>query len=646
MRANYTMTAAFAVWCPVTPRVPISTAARSIPAQIALVTVRSDTGQPPSLRPAGSTWLHLPRPSTGAARCSANHVQYSVQSVKAVRDQRRPGGPRAIRADANARPRNRRLLLRSDHHRARCAVRRTTGRQAIVTLPTARYAERRSARPHCHPQQPAAGLLPGEGEGRGLIVSGPELRLSRDETVNLTAVSPVDLRLAARCAVGRGCPAVAVRARRGRVMGRFAVACDGAAVGMTGHARERADEPGGPAGYGGRAIAACGRAGSGPVAKRGSASTPGAQAQLAGQRARSAPSVPVARLLLPYGSTTAPGTGRRKTIRWSAPIPAATPASCGTRSGRPSPPVSTGSSSAGRTRRLNDRRLRLLMTIAEQEHFKLAMIYEGLDFDRHPLPPPQVAKRLQHFPRPFASDPVFFRLGGKPLTIWSGTWAFSHADVASVITSRPWQPARPGDREERGRVSAGCRRHRRRRLLLVVGQPGHQHRLRRQARRDEPRPSTATASTGSRRSPRASTPAWSAGTTVVPRHDGQTLRTEYATALRSSPDVLGPDQLERVQRELLRRAVRPLRRPVPRRPAAAPRYRRARADRPGPARATLALPGRRPGHRRTWPNLLRLRVPASLLLLRGRRLSLCRGGRRPSAESMRHAGTANRTSDY
>jgi len=40
---------------------------------------------------------------------------------------------------------------------------------------------------------------------------------------------------------------------------------------------------------------------------------------------------------------------------------------------------------------LDDLRLRLLMQVSAQEHFKLAMIYEGLDFYRHPLPASEVA---------------------------------------------------------------------------------------------------------------------------------------------------------------------------------------------------------------------------------------------------------------
>ena len=66
---------------------------------------------------------------------------------------------------------------------------------------------------------------------------------------------------------------------------------------------------------------------------------------------------------------------------------------------------------------LNDVRLRLLMTAAAQEHFKLAMIYQGLDFYRHPLPVSQVAADFVKFRDEFASSPVFFRVDGKPLTI-------------------------------------------------------------------------------------------------------------------------------------------------------------------------------------------------------------------------------------
>ena len=46
---------------------------------------------------------------------------------------------------------------------------------------------------------------------------------------------------------------------------------------------------------------------------------------------------------------------------------------------------------------INDRRLRLLMDVARQEDFKLALIYQGLDFDRNPLPVAQVAADFATF---------------------------------------------------------------------------------------------------------------------------------------------------------------------------------------------------------------------------------------------------------
>lgn len=80
----------------------------------------------------------------------------------------------------------------------------------------------------------------------------------------------------------------------------------------------------------------------------------------------------------------------------------------------------------------NNRRLRLLMTIAGEEQFKLAMIYQGLDFARNPQPVARVAGDFQLFRDSFADDPVFLRIAGKPLTIFSGTWAFDHDGVAAI----------------------------------------------------------------------------------------------------------------------------------------------------------------------------------------------------------------------
>ena len=45
----------------------------------------------------------------------------------------------------------------------------------------------------------------------------------------------------------------------------------------------------------------------------------------------------------------------------------------------------------------NTRRLRTLMTVAAEERFLLSMIYQGLDFDRNPLPATRVAADFSTF---------------------------------------------------------------------------------------------------------------------------------------------------------------------------------------------------------------------------------------------------------
>ncbi len=188
--------------------------------------------------------------------------------------------------------------------------------------------------------------------------------------------------------------------------------------------------------------------------------------------------------------------------------------------------------------RTDNRRLRLLMAVASQEHFKLAMIYEGLDFHRHPLPVTVVAAAFETFKKDFASDPVFYRLGGKPLTIWSGTWDYSHADVASVTTAVRgsmlvlsteknvtgfmrladvtdgdayyWSSVNPATNTDYAAKLDAMSKviHHDRKYWIAPFAPGFDARL-------------------------------VGGSRAVARDHGQTLRTEYATAVMSSPDALG-----------------------------------------------------------------------------------------------------------
>ena len=82
-----------------------------------------------------------------------------------------------------------------------------------------------------------------------------------------------------------------------------------------------------------------------------------------------------------------------------------------------------------------NQRLDKLAEVAREENFKLAIIYQGLDFSRNPLPVNQVANDMDEFIRHYASLPAF-QLFSKPLVIWSGTWKFSPQDIQQVTDTR------------------------------------------------------------------------------------------------------------------------------------------------------------------------------------------------------------------
>jgi hypothetical protein len=184
-----------------------------------------------------------------------------------------------------------------------------------------------------------------------------------------------------------------------------------------------------------------------------------------------------------------------------------------------------------------NRRLQKLVAIANAERFRLAIIYQGLDFDRHPILEKRVAGDLVEFRDRFARNPTF-RLFSKPLVIWSGTWKFSPQAIRRVTA-----PLRPA--------------------LLVLASEHHMDRF----------PKIASAVDGNayywaavdpQRTPgyerkldemgaavHAHNGLWIApaapgfdaralgGASVTPRREGQTLRQEFAAALASAPDAVG-----------------------------------------------------------------------------------------------------------
>lgn len=184
-----------------------------------------------------------------------------------------------------------------------------------------------------------------------------------------------------------------------------------------------------------------------------------------------------------------------------------------------------------------NRRLDQLVQVAEQEDFKLAVIYEGLDFNRDPLPVQTVASDLDYFVQHFAGQSVF-DIFSKPLMIWSGTWMFTPQEIAQVTHGRRssllilasernvtgyqrltglvdgdayyWSSVNPdtfpGYLDKLSQMSQAV--HKDGGVWIAPAAPGFD----------------ATAI---------------GGTTIVPRNNGETFRTQINTALSSSPDALG-----------------------------------------------------------------------------------------------------------
>ena len=82
-----------------------------------------------------------------------------------------------------------------------------------------------------------------------------------------------------------------------------------------------------------------------------------------------------------------------------------------------------------------DRRLKQLIAIAEEKDFKLAITYQGLDFNRDPLPTDRVAEDLDVFLEEFAPSPVF-DIFERPLIVLTGTWKFTTDELNQITEIR------------------------------------------------------------------------------------------------------------------------------------------------------------------------------------------------------------------
>ncbi|HSK88897.1 MAG TPA: endo-1,3-alpha-glucanase family glycosylhydrolase [Anaerolineales bacterium] len=187
------------------------------------------------------------------------------------------------------------------------------------------------------------------------------------------------------------------------------------------------------------------------------------------------------------------------------------------------------------TDKLN-RRLAQLVEIAEQEDFKLAIIYESLTFERDPLPVEQVDADLNYFVERYADHPAF-DLFEKPAVIWAGTWEFSLEEIQRVVQ----------DKREQIFILASEKNVKgyQRLAELVDGDAYYWSSVNPETHRGYAEKLMAMgeavhANGGLWFAPAA--PGYDSrllgGETVIDRKDGETLRMEIETALRSAPDAI------------------------------------------------------------------------------------------------------------
>jgi hypothetical protein len=194
MRASYTVTAGFGVRCPVTPYFTDQHGYPLDPRRIASAIVRTDTGRPASLLPSGTSWLRCGRAVYRGSALSIENVRYAVQSVMMSGTNIVHSGVERFSPARNPDPN-----IVGYFHNLTIAAHDAlfgggTGTVALVTMPN--HTVRRIPLGPGHattlsnlPQ----GTYQVDVKAGSAIISAQSLRLSRNQSVNLTAVSAADL---------------------------------------------------------------------------------------------------------------------------------------------------------------------------------------------------------------------------------------------------------------------------------------------------------------------------------------------------------------------------------------------------------------------------------------------------------------------
>ena len=196
MRADYAVTASFAVMCPVNPRLAQQDGAALAANRVAQITLRNNLGQPATLRPAGTTWLPCSWPVYRDSLLSSTDLQYSVQSMLVSGSNTVHVGVERFKPSRTPNPKltGYFYVLTITAHDAIFGG--AVGSYALLTMP-----DRTVRRVPLGPRHVATvsnlpqGNYQVQIKARGASVSAQTFRLSKDQTANLAAVTRGDIAL-------------------------------------------------------------------------------------------------------------------------------------------------------------------------------------------------------------------------------------------------------------------------------------------------------------------------------------------------------------------------------------------------------------------------------------------------------------------
>jgi hypothetical protein len=222
MRANYTVTASFAVACPVTPHLVDQDGAPLPALKVSQINLLNSLGQSKTLAPSGTTWLPCASPVYRGSLLSARPVLYSVQSVLVGGTNVVHAGVERFSPSQTPEPKVTGFFysLTITGHDALFGS--AVGNYALLTMPDKTVRKITLGSAHT---ATVSGLPLGDYEVRlaagSASVSPMTVHLSRNETANLPAISRVDIGLVGAAAVVglAGAPLLS-RTRRRRLLDR------------------------------------------------------------------------------------------------------------------------------------------------------------------------------------------------------------------------------------------------------------------------------------------------------------------------------------------------------------------------------------------------------------------------------------------